>query len=117
MQDDTLPDHILQIGFGFWASKTLLSAVELAVFSQLSERPKSGPQLQAALGLDPRATYDFLDTLVALGLLERDGSGARLGVPPAAQGMVASAVKRLHGKAPLRYVATIRERRRTGEAN
>ena len=36
---------------------------------------------------------------------------------PAAQGMVAAAVKRLHGKAPLRYVATIRERRRTGEAN
>ena len=75
MQDDILPDHILQIGFGFWASKILLSAVELAVFSQLSERPKSGPQLQATLGLHPRATYDFLDTLVALGLLERDGSG------------------------------------------
>ena len=75
MPDDILPDHILQIGFGFWASKTLLSAVELAVFSQLSERPKSGPELQAILGLHPRATYDFLDTLVALGLLERDGAG------------------------------------------
>jgi hypothetical protein len=75
MPDDILPDHILQIGFGFWASKTLLSAVELAVFSQLSEAAKSGPQLQAALGLHPRATFDFLDTLVALGLLERDGSG------------------------------------------
>ena len=74
MQDDILPDHILQIGFGFWASKTLLSAVELAVFSQLSERPKSGPELQETLGLHARATYDFLDTLVALGLLERDGS-------------------------------------------
>ena len=75
MQDDLSADHILQIGFGFWASKTLLSAIELAVFSQLSEEPKSGPQLQNTLGLHPRATYDFLDTLVALGLLERDGSG------------------------------------------
>jgi hypothetical protein len=75
MQDDISPDHILQIGFGFWASKTLLSAVELAVFSHLSDRPKSGPELQAALGLHPRATFDFLDTLVALGLLERHGSG------------------------------------------
>lgn len=75
MQDDISPDHILQIGFGFWASKTLLSAVELELFSRLPDRPKTGPELQAALGLHPRGTYDFLDTLVALGLLERDGAG------------------------------------------
>lgn len=71
MQDDISPKHILQIGFGFWASKTLLSDVELAVFSELAEGQKSGPELQACLGLHPRATYDFLDTLVALGLLQR----------------------------------------------
>jgi len=75
MQDNISPEHILQIGFGFWASKTLLSAVELAVFSHLAEGQKSGPELQASLGLHPRATYDFLDTLVALGLLQRDGAG------------------------------------------
>jgi hypothetical protein len=86
MTNDISPDHILQIGFGFWASKTLLSAVELAVFSQLADGPKSGPELQGALGLHPRATFDFLDTLVALGLLERDGSGesARYTNTPAA---------------------------------
>ena len=28
------PDGILQLGLGFWASKTLLSAVELGVFTQ-----------------------------------------------------------------------------------
>ena len=28
MKNHISPDHILQIGFGFWASKTLLSAVE-----------------------------------------------------------------------------------------
>jgi hypothetical protein len=75
MQNDISPESILQIGFGFWASKTLLSAVELAVFSQLADGPKSGPELQGAIGLHPRGTFDFLDTLVALGLLERDGSG------------------------------------------
>jgi len=75
MQDDISPDSILRIGFGFWASKTLLSAVELAVFSQLADGPKSGPDLQGAIDVHPRATFDFLDTLVALGLLERDGSG------------------------------------------
>jgi len=75
MQDEISPEHILQIGFGFWASKTLLSAVELGLFSLLADGPRSGPELQAAMGLHPRGTYDFLDTLVALGLLQRDGAG------------------------------------------
>lgn len=70
------PDHILQIGMGFWASKTLLSAVELGLFTQLADRPMTGPELEKALELHPRATYDFLDALVSLGLLEREGVGA-----------------------------------------
>ena len=72
---DATPDHILQIGFGFWASKTLLSAVELGLYTHLGSGPKAGPELERAMGLSPRATYDFLDTLVALGLLARDGDG------------------------------------------
>src|SRR5215210_101724 len=75
MQGEISPDHILQIGFGFWASKTLLSAVELDLFSRLAEGPKTGLELQDAMGLHPRGTYDFLDALVALGLLQRDGAG------------------------------------------
>ena len=31
--EELLPDHILQVGLGFWASKTLLSAVEMEVFT------------------------------------------------------------------------------------
>jgi O-methyltransferase domain/Dimerisation domain len=75
MQAEISPDHILQIGFGFWASKTLLSAVELELFSLLADGPKTGTDLQRTMGLHPRGTYDFLDTLVALGLLQRDGGG------------------------------------------
>jgi hypothetical protein len=30
------PERIMQIGLGFWASKTLLSAVEIEVFTQLA---------------------------------------------------------------------------------
>ena len=70
------PAHILQIGMGFWASKTLLSAVELGLFTLLAERPMTGGEVQDCLGLHPRATSDFLDALVALGLLGRDGAGA-----------------------------------------
>jgi hypothetical protein len=34
------PEQILQVGLGFWASKTLLSAVEMGVFTELSGRPE-----------------------------------------------------------------------------
>ena len=75
MTTEVSPAHILQIGMGFWASKTLLSACELGVFSELASGPKTGPELERALKLHPRATYDFLDALVALGLLARTGTG------------------------------------------
>jgi Dimerisation domain len=42
------PEHIMQVGLGFWASKTLLSAVELGVFSTLADAPADG---LSAIGL------------------------------------------------------------------
>jgi len=36
------PDAIMQLGLGFWGSKTLLSAVELGLYAVIS---KSGPAL------------------------------------------------------------------------
>ena len=59
----------------FWPSKVLLSAIELQVFTRLGSRSLTGAELEAALGLHPRANPDFLDTLVALRFLERDGDG------------------------------------------
>jgi SAM-dependent methyltransferase len=72
------PTAILQIGMGFWPAKTLLSAVELGLFTVLGEGPMTGDQIHARLSLGSRATYDFLDALVALRMLDRDGNG-----PPA----------------------------------
>jgi predicted O-methyltransferase YrrM len=69
------PSQIIQVGLGFWASKTLLSAVELELFTQLGGEELTGAELGERLGLHPRGTYDFLDTLLALGFLERDGAG------------------------------------------
>jgi hypothetical protein len=67
------PDHILQVGFAFWASKMLQSAVELEVFTELAKHPLSRTELQGRLGLHPRSARDFFDALVATGFLERDG--------------------------------------------
>jgi len=72
---DRDPSHIMQVGMGFWASKTLLSAVELELFTHLGSESMTGEDIAGRIGLHPRATYDFLDTLVALGLLEREGDG------------------------------------------
>ncbi len=64
-------DHIMQVGMGFWASKTLLSAVEMELFTELAQQPRDLASLQSRLRLHPRSARDFLDALVALGFLER----------------------------------------------
>lgn len=69
-----VPDRIMQIGMGFWPAKVLLSAVELGVFTALGDGPLTGTELQDRLELHPRATGDFLDALVSIGLLDRDGA-------------------------------------------
>jgi O-methyltransferase/methyltransferase family protein len=68
------PDRIMQVGLGFWASKTLLSAIEMELFTELAKHPENADQVRARLGLHPRSARDFLDTLVALGFLERQNS-------------------------------------------
>jgi hypothetical protein len=70
------PSHIMQVGMGFWPSKTVLSAVELELFTRLGTEAMTGEEIGEQLSLHPRAIYDFLDTLVALGFLERDGDGS-----------------------------------------
>jgi hypothetical protein len=65
------PEHILQVAMGFWASKTLLSAVELQLFTHLARGPQDAQQLATALELHPRSALDFLDALVALKVLDR----------------------------------------------
>src|SRR5262249_18901958 len=69
------PGRLIQIGMGFWPAKTLLSAVELDLFTVLSDKALTARQLQNALELHPRGVVDFLDTLVALDVLARDGEG------------------------------------------
>lgn len=69
---DITPEHILQVGLGFWASKTLLSAIELEVFTELARHALPLSELQGRLGLHLRSARDFFDALVATGFLERN---------------------------------------------
>ena len=67
------PSKIIQTAMGFWPSKVLLSAVNMELFTVLARGALSAAQIKEELSLHDRSLYDFLDTLVALGFLERSG--------------------------------------------
>jgi len=69
---------IFQLGMSFWGAKALLSAVELGVFTSLSNGPLTRAELSARAGIHPRGAADFLDALTALGVLSRSGDSYAL---------------------------------------
>jgi len=73
MSEHPTPERILQTGLAFWPAKTLLSAIEIGVFTELARGPEGFDALSGRLGLHSRSARDFLDTLVALGFLSREG--------------------------------------------
>ncbi len=73
MANAPTPGRIMDLGTGYWGSRTLLSAVDLGVFTELAKGPRHREELRERLGLHPRSARDFFDALVALGMLERDG--------------------------------------------
>jgi O-methyltransferase domain/Dimerisation domain len=64
-------DKIVRAVFGFMAAKTLLSAIELGVFTELAKGALTLDECIARFDLHRRSARDFLDTLVAMGMLER----------------------------------------------
>lgn len=72
-QTEVNPTKIMEVGMAFWPSKVLLTATNFGLFTMLAEGGLSGREIGARLGLHERGLYDFLDTLVALGFLTREG--------------------------------------------
>jgi 3-hydroxy-5-methyl-1-naphthoate 3-O-methyltransferase len=70
-QQHISPDPIFQMATGFWVSKTLMTAVELELFTKLSgNRGVNIKELQGILGMEQRPTEVFATALVSLGLLK-----------------------------------------------
>jgi len=121
MSRDVTPEYLLKLGLGFWASKTLLSAVELGVFTTLAGQSLTREELRTTLGLHPRAARDFFDALVALKMLTREND--RYANTPQAEafldrakpsyigGLLEMANARLYG-----YWGNLSEALRTGQA-
>jgi hypothetical protein len=70
------PDRIMAIGEAYQASKVLLSAIGLGLFTELGDKSMTAAQIAERFGLVQRPTRDFLDALVSLDLLERSGDGS-----------------------------------------
>jgi hypothetical protein len=77
------PDHIFKVAYAFREAKTLLTAVELGVFTALADGPMEYERLRNRTGLHERGARDFLDSLVALGLLQRQDDGCYRNSPEA----------------------------------
>jgi Dimerisation domain len=69
--DTPTPDRLLESAMAFWRSAVLLSAHELGLFAALAAGPRDAGTLERCLGLRPDTAEDFLEALVALGLVER----------------------------------------------
>jgi O-methyltransferase domain/Dimerisation domain len=74
LDKEITPENIMQLGLGFWESKTLLSAIEMGLFTELAKGPKNYESLRERMNLHPRSARDFFDALVALGMLQRKDS-------------------------------------------
>jgi hypothetical protein len=69
------PDRIMELGHEFRGCKALLSAVELGVFTALADGPLDLAALRERIGVNERGARDFLDALVAVGMLVRHTDG------------------------------------------
>lgn len=97
----------MQTAFGFMASKVLLSAIELGLFTELAKGPLDVHAVRKHFRLHERGTLDFLDALVSVGLLSREGGLYRntpetdlfldRGKPSYMGGMLEMANTRLYG--------------------
>ncbi len=67
------PDHFAEMGAAFMNAKLLCVAVELGIFEQLADGPRSLEELAGATGLPRRPLRVVVNGLAAMRVLEKDG--------------------------------------------
>lgn len=67
--------HVIDTGYAFQQAKVLLTALEFDLFTLLSDKSMTGEEIRKKLELHPRGLWDFLDCLLCLGFLNRQGDG------------------------------------------
>ena len=84
-------DQVSDIAFGFMGSKALFAALEVGVFTALSEQPATAAELAARTAVDTDRAETLLTALTGLGLVVRDG--ARYANAPAAEAFLVKGAK------------------------
>ncbi|GGM83123.1 hypothetical protein GCM10010967_13530 [Dyadobacter beijingensis] len=74
-EQEITPVNIIRIGTGFWSAKPLMTAVRLGLFTELADGPLFVSEIRQKLGLHSGTSLEFLDALVAWGIIERQGKG------------------------------------------
>ncbi|MCG6908677.1 MAG: acetylserotonin O-methyltransferase [Deltaproteobacteria bacterium] len=88
MSESHSAETIMRSARGFMASRILLTAAELDLFTLLGSKPMTAEAVTAAKGTDSRGTTILLDALTALGFLVKENSRYR---PEPAVGALLSA--------------------------
>jgi len=70
-----IPGHIMQVASSYGVSRALLSAVGLGLYTRLAKRPMTLEEIMSEYGFLRRPAMDFLDLLVSVNLLGREGDG------------------------------------------
>lgn len=101
-----LPPEIDAIARGYWASRVLLTAIELDLFTRVGEGATAA-EVAARAGTQPATTARLLNALVGLALLEKNGERYRC--TPDAREFLAAGGKG-DARASLRHLANLWER-------
>lgn len=63
---------LFQLGY-YWEAKIFLTSVKLDLYTPLASGPKKGAEIASAIQADPENLERLLDSLVAIGLIKREG--------------------------------------------
>lgn len=68
------PEHLMKIAHGAWGTYALGTAIEHSLFTHLGEKEWTSQELAETAGLSARGTQALLDALVAVGILDLQGT-------------------------------------------
>lgn len=63
---------LFQLGY-YWEAKIFLTSVKLDLYTPMGSGPKTAAEIASAIGADPENLERLLDSLVAIGLIHREG--------------------------------------------
>jgi len=66
-------DSCLERGLAFWRCRTSITSAEIDMLARLMTNPTCAETVAHQLGRDLATTQDFLDALIAVGVVERQG--------------------------------------------